>query len=131
MDSKAAKAIVLVKDRFDMLLQNSNIRRVNDVEEASETKFIGGVGLDAGCTAPEGSVTKAKFTLDALTVLQQPRCNEALLRPPRSEVVEAAVPSQWHGGASWLEQDFRTRVAPHLSLQNSEEATVVVEGAEG
>ena len=131
MDLKAAKAVVLVKDRFDILLQNGNIRRVNDVEEASETKFIGGVGLDAGCTAPEGSVTKAKFMLDALTALQQPRCNEALLRPPRSEVVEAAVPSQWHGGASWLEQYFRTRVAPRLSLQNSEEATVVVEGAEG
>jgi len=131
MDLKAAKAIVPVKDRFDTLLQNSNIRRANDVDETSETKFIGGVGLDAGCIAPEGSVTKAKFMLDALVALLQPRCSEALLRPPRSEVVVAAVPSQWHEGASWLEQDFRTRVAPHLSLQNSEETTAVVEGAEG
>jgi len=122
---------VLAKDRFEMLLQMSNIRRMKDVEKIPETKCIGGVGLDAGCTAPEGSVTKAKFMLDALVALLQPRCSEALLRPPRSEVVAAAVPSQWHRGASWLEQDFRTRVAPHLSLQNSEEATAVVEGAEG
>ena len=123
--------MIPVEDGLDVLLQKSNIRRVKDVEEASETKFIGGVGLDAGCTAPEGSVTKAKFMLDALVALLQPRCSEALLRPPRSEVVEAAVPSQWHGGASRLWQYFRTRVAPSLSLQNSEEATVVVEGAEG
>ena len=48
---------VLAKDRFEMLLQMSNIRRMKDVEKIPETKCIGGVGLDAGCTAPADSVS--------------------------------------------------------------------------
>jgi len=111
---------VLAKDRFEMLLQMSNIRRMNDVEKIPETKCIGGVGLDAGCTAPEGSMSQAKAILGALVALLQPLCSEALLRPLCSEVVAAAVPKQRHRGASWLEQHFRARVAPHLTLQSSD-----------